>query len=261
MRGRCSDPKGECPPALAKMVGRSARLSVIATVGRSVPDGQRMMQDPAKESVELVPDVEPLRQGGQAALAETFMTHRGRLRRMVDLRMDRRVAGRIDPSDVLQEAYLDASRQLDHYLADPPMSPFVWLRFLTGQRLMAIHRQHLGAQKRDARRETALHRGPMPEADSMSLSCGLLGPVTSPSMAVIRMEMQARLQEAVEGLEPLDREILALRHYEELTNQEAAEELSITPAAASKRYIRALERLKTVLATVPGLASEAGIGD
>ena len=215
-----------------------------------------MKQDPDGESGQPVCGIEPLRQGGQAALAETFMSHRERLRRMVDLRMDRRVAGRVDPSDVLQEAYLDASRQLDHYLADPPMSPFVWLRFLTGQRLMAIHRQHLGTQKRDARREAAMHRGPMPEADSLSLSFNLLGPVTSPSMAVIRMEMQARLHEAVEGLDPLDREILALRHYEELTNQEAAEELSITPAAASKRYIRALERLKTVLATVPGLAGD-----
>lgn len=215
-----------------------------------------MKQDPDVESGQSIAGIEPLRQGGQTALAETFMCHRERLRRMVDLRMDRRVAGRVDPSDVLQEAYLDASRQLDQYLVNPPMSPFVWLRFLTGQRLMAIHRQHLGAQKRDARREMGIHRGPMPEADSLSLSCGLLAQVTSPSMAVIRLEMQVRLQEAVEGLDPLDREILALRHYEELTNQEAAEELSITPAAASKRYIRALERLKATLATVPGLAGD-----
>ena len=179
------------------------------------------------------------------------MGHRERLRRMVQLRMDRRVAGRVDPSDVLQEAYLDASRQLDQYLADPPMSLFVWLRFLTGQRLMAIHRQHLGTQKRDARREMSLHRGPMPEADSLSLSFSLLGPITSPSMAVMRMEMRTRLTETVDALDPLDREILALRHYEELTNQEAAEELGITPAAASKRYIRALERLKAALTEVP----------
>jgi len=95
----------------------------------------------------------------------------------------------------------------------------------------------------------------MPEADSLSLSCGLLGAITSPSTAAIRMEMQARLQAIVDRLDPLDREILALRHYEELTNQEAAEELDITPAAASKRYIRALERLKSALAEVPGLLS------
>ena len=165
-----------------------------------------------------------------------------------ELRLDRRVAARVDPSDVLQDAFMDASQQLDQYVARPPMPLFLWLRFLTGQRLMAIHRQHLGAQKRDARQEVALNRPAMPEADSLSLSCGLLGQVTSPSMAAFRGELQVRLQETVDRLDPLDREILALRHYEELTNQEAAWELGITPAAASKRYIRALERLKAVLA-------------
>lgn len=205
------------------------------------------------QDVSVARAAESLRQGGVSALADTFMHNRDRLRRMVQLRLDRRVAGRIDASDVLQEAFLDASRQLESYLAAPPMSPFLWLRFLTGQRLMALHRQHLGVQKRDAKQEVALHRGAMPEVDSMSLSCGLMGQFTSPSLAAIRVEMQTRLQEVVDGLEPLDREILALRHYEELSNQEAAEELSITSAAASKRYIRALERLKSVVARTPGL--------
>jgi len=209
--------------------------------------------DPDSQSPQFPPESERLQRGDRAALADAFMGHRERLRRMVQLRLDRRVAGRVDPSDVLQEAYLDASRQWEQYLADPPMSLFVWLRFLTGQRLMAIHRQHLGAQKRDVRHEMALHRGAMPEADSLSLSCGLLGPVTSPSLAAIRREMQVRLQEALDALDPMDREILALRHYEELTNQEAAEELRITPAAASKRYIRALQRLKAAMGEMFGL--------
>jgi RNA polymerase sigma-70 factor (ECF subfamily) len=190
---------------------------------------------------------EHVRQGGQAALAEAFMGHRDRLRRMVQLRMDRRVAARVDASDVLQDAYLDASRQLDHYVAAPPMPLFLWLRFLTRQRLMAIHRQHLGAQRRDARQEVALQRPALPGVDSCALSCGLLADVTSPSMAAFRGELQLGLQQMVDSLEPLDREILALRHYEELTNQEAACELGITTAAASKRYIRALERLRAVL--------------
>ena len=196
---------------------------------------------------------DPIHQGGKTAFAEAFMGHRGRLRRMVQLRMDRRVAGRVDPSDVLQETYLDASRQLDQYLAAPPFSLFLWLRFLTGQRLMAIHRQHLGVQMRDAKQEVDLHRGAMPEVDSLSLSCGLLGRMTSPSLAAMRLEMQDGLREVVDGLEAVDREVLALRHYEELSNQEVAEELGITPAAASKRYIRALERLKAALGKVPGL--------
>jgi len=178
------------------------------------------------------------------------MGHRARLRRMVDLRLDRRVAGRVDASDVLQDAFVDASRQFDRYLADPPMPLFLWLRLITGQRLMAIHRRHLGAKKRDAKQEVAFRRY-APEADSHSLSCGLAGRLTSPSRAVIRQEMESRLHEAISALDPLDREILALRHYEELTNLEAAQELDITPAAASKRYIRALERLKAALGQLP----------
>jgi RNA polymerase sigma-70 factor (ECF subfamily) len=173
---------------------------------------------------------------------------------MVDLRLDRRVAARVDASDVLQETYLDASRQLEQYVAQRPMPLFLWLRFLTGQRLMAIHRQHLGTQKRDAKQEVALHRTAAPEVDSQSLSCSLIGRMTSPSMAAIRVEVQVRFQDAIDGLEPLDREILALRHYEELTNQEAADELAITAAAASKRYIRALERLRSALMTAPGFS-------
>jgi RNA polymerase sigma-70 factor (ECF subfamily) len=189
-----------------------------------------------------------LQHGGEAALADFFQRHRGRLRRMVDIRLDRRVAGRVDPSDVLQEAYLDASRQLDGYLAAPPMPPFLWLRFLTGVRLMATHRRHLGARLRDARQEVPLRRPAVPGAHSDAVSRQLAARLTSPSLAVARHELQSRLRALLEGLEPLDREILSLRHLEELTNSEAAAELDITPAAASKRYIRALERLKQAIA-------------
>ena len=193
-----------------------------------------------------------IRREGPDALAAVFMQHRERLKRMIHVRLDRRVAGRIDPSDVLQEAYMDASRRLEEYLAKPSMPLFLWLRFLTGQRLLAIHRRHLGTQKRDPRQEVALARGGMPRADSASLSIELLGRLTTPSRAAMRGEMQAKLEDLLTRLDPLDREILALRHYEELTNNETAQELGITPAAASKRYIRALERLRAVLASVPG---------
>ncbi len=193
-----------------------------------------------------------VQKGGRTALAGVFMEHRPRLRRMIEVRLDRRVAGRVDPSDVLQEAYLDASRRLDDYLRTPSMPLFLWLRFLTGQRLMAIHRQHLGTQKRDPRQEVNLHRGGIPRADSASLSIELLGRLTTPSRAAIRGEIQAQLEDQLRRLEPLDREILALRHYEQLSNNEAAEELGISSAAASKRYIRALERLRGVLTSIPG---------
>ncbi len=203
----------------------------------------------AAKSAELVAQ---LQQGGQAALAELFMQNRDRLRRMVRARLDDRVAGRADPSDVLQEAFLDASRQLNDYLDDPAVPPFLWLRLLTGQRLMQVHRRHLGAQMRDAKQEVSLNRGSMPQANSCSLSRQVVGRLTTPSLAAIRIEMQIRLQQLLDSLEPLDREVLSLRHFEELSNSEVALELGISTAAASKRYIRALERFRTMLAEIPG---------
>jgi RNA polymerase sigma-70 factor (ECF subfamily) len=151
---------------------------------------------------------------------------------------------RLDPSDVLQEAYVDASAQLEGYLADPRKPPFLWLRFLVGERLIAIYRRHLGAQKRDARREVALYQRAMPDASSMWLSRELAADLTSPSLAAVRNETLRCLEQMLAQMPPLDREILSLRHYEELSNAEVAEELGISEAAASKRYVRAVRRLK-----------------
>ncbi len=193
-----------------------------------------------------------LRDRGGAALADLFVEHRDRLRRMVEVRLDRRAAGRVDPSDVLQETFIEASNRLGDYLDDPPMPPFLWLRFLTSQRLMAVHRQHLGVQKRAAEREVSLHQPFAAPTDSFTLSRQLVDRLTSPSLAALRNEMYVFLEEFVDGMDPLDREILSLRHYEELTNREAACELGISEAAASKRYVRALQRLRSALLTLPG---------
>src|SRR5947209_11081644 len=116
--------------------------------------------------------------GDQAALAALFGRYRKRLRQMVHLRLDRRLQGRVDPSDVLQEAYLDVAKQLPHYATKPEMSFFLWLRLVTGQRLMRIHRQHLGAALRDAGREVSLFRGALPQASSVSLAAQLLARIT-----------------------------------------------------------------------------------
>jgi RNA polymerase sigma-70 factor (ECF subfamily) len=194
-----------------------------------------------------------IRAGEQGALGVLFGAHRERLRRMVQLRLDRRLQGRIDPSDVIQEAFLDASRRLDEFAADPRMPPFVWLRLLTAQRLVTLHRVHLGVKARDAAREVSLHSGPLPSADSRSLAAQLLGRLTSPSRAVIRAEIQIKIQDALNAMDPIDREILALRHFEELTNSETAAVLEIHKAAASNRYVRALRRLKEILAPMLGL--------
>jgi RNA polymerase sigma-70 factor (ECF subfamily) len=171
---------------------------------------------------------------------------------MVRLRMDRRLQGRVDASDVLQEAWLDAARRLPEYAQEPQMPPFLWLRFLAMQRLLALHRFHLGAEKRNAAQEVSLHRGPMPAASSVSLASRLLGKFTSASQKAIRAELRVRLQETLNRLDPIDREVLALRHFEELSNNETAEVLGLSKAAASNRYVRALKRLKDALAETPG---------
>lgn len=206
------------------------------------------------------PDSELLRRaadGDSAALAATFANYRPRLRRMVQLRLDRRLQGRIDPSDVLQEAYLEVARSLADYLNNPQISFYLWVRFVTGRKLQALHRCHLGVQARDAAREVSLHRGALPQASSVSLAEQLLGRYSSPSQVVIKAELRLRVQEALNELDPIDREILALRSFEELSNTETARVLGIGEAAASHRFVRALRRLKKVLvgdANAPDIA-------
>jgi RNA polymerase sigma-70 factor (ECF subfamily) len=184
---------------------------------------------------------------------EALLTrHRERLRRMVALRLDPRLQGRIDPSDVLQESYLEASTRLAEYLRNPAQPFYLWLRFLTGMRLAKMHRHHLGTQMRAAGREVALHRGGLPQTSSAALAAQLLGRDTAPSAAAVRAELKVRLQEVLNNMEPMDREILALRHFEQLSTAEAAQVLGIKEAAAGKRYIRALERLRDLLTQIPG---------
>jgi RNA polymerase sigma-70 factor (ECF subfamily) len=192
--------------------------------------------------------------GDEAALPALWERHRARLRRMVRLRLDRRLQGRVDPSDVLQEAYLDLTARLPDYARDRTMPPFLWLRLVTGQRLMQVHRHHLGAALRDAGREVSLYRGALPQASSASLAAQLLGRLTTASQAAVRAERQLQLQAILNGMDPLDREILALRHFEGLSNGEAAAVLGLSKTAASNRYIRALGRLRDLLEHVLGFS-------
>jgi RNA polymerase sigma-70 factor (ECF subfamily) len=202
---------------------------------------------------EKTPASRPAGPDDERALVEQFAAHRARLRRMVRLRLDRRLQGRVDPSDVLQEAHIEVARRAGQYLADRPMPAFLWFRWITGERLMDAHRRHLGSKMRDAGQEVSLHRGALPQATSVSLAELLLGRLTSPTRAARRAEMQLRLQEVLNAMDPLDREVLTLRHFEELSNGETAEVLGLTKSAASNRYMRALLRLKETLAGVPGL--------
>ena len=207
--------------------------------------GPVMTNEPSELSVRI-------KQGDESALVEFFARHRDRLKRMVKLRLDRRLQGRIDPSDVLQEACIDVARRAREYLANPSMPAFLWLRWITGQKLVTLHRRHLGSRMRDIGLEVSLHHGALPQASSVSLAAMLLGRLTSPPHAALRVELQLRLQEVLNAMDPIDREILTLRHFEELNNNEAAQVLGISKTAASNRYIRALKRLKDALAGMPG---------
>lgn len=201
---------------------------------------------------ETIGCVERLLAGDRTALAAVFATYRDRLLRMVDLRLDPRLRARLDPADVLQDAFVDAADRLDRYLADPKLPPFLWLRLIVAERMTTLHRHHIGAKMRDAGREVSLFDEALPQASSAALASMLLGRLTSPTQAAQRAEKLLRVQEALNGLESADREILALRHFEQLNRAEAAQALGISEEAGAKRYIRALKRIKNVLANMPG---------
>jgi RNA polymerase sigma-70 factor (ECF subfamily) len=190
--------------------------------------------------------------GDEAALAALIERHRDRLERMVRLRMDRRLQGRVDPADVVQEAYLTVRGKFPQYVADSRLPFYLWLRLEVGQKLVDAHRFHLGAQMRDAGQEVSLHHGALPQVSSLSLAEHLLGRLTSASRAAMRAEVKVKVQEALNSMDPHDREVLLLRHFEELTNSEVAQVLGIKPTAAVNRYVRALRRLKDVLEDMPG---------
>jgi RNA polymerase sigma-70 factor (ECF subfamily) len=193
-----------------------------------------------------------LRAGDDQALAELFSRHRDRLWRLLSFRLSPRLYGRVDAEDVLQEAYLAATSRLQHFLGEPASSFFVWLRLVVLQTLTDVHRHHLGAQIRDAGREISLQAAWNP-GTSACLAAELVGNLTSPSQAAIRAEMAGQLEIALESMNAIDREILALRHFEELSNQETAEVLGIEQKAASIRYVRALKRLKEIMGKMPGM--------
>src|SRR5262249_7352080 len=189
--------------------------------------------------------------GDVAARGALFERHQARLRRMIALRLDRRLRGRLGASDVIQESYVEFSRCLEQYFREPALPFYLWLRMITSRKLLALHRRHLGTRQRDASREVALHGQPLPQAISESLAASLIGHFTPPSKAAMRAELQLRIQDALSKMEPIDREILSLRHFEQLNNSEIAQVLAISQTAASNRFVRALKRLKDALAEEP----------
>lgn len=185
-----------------------------------------------------------LQQGGMYALAAVFERHRQRLRKMVELRLDVRVAVRISADDVLQESFVEASRRLEDYLTDAAVPVFIWLRFLVGQQVRIAHRRHLATNKRSVGKEFRIHHHSTARI-LKDVANRLLSHDSTPSAVASKRELYAQVRHQLESLDEIDREILTLRHYEELTNAEVAVELLISQDAASKRYRRALRRLRS----------------
>lgn len=176
--------------------------------------------------------------------------HRARLRRLVDLRLDDRVRGRVDASDVIQEMQIEALQRSDEYLSQPiedRVPLFVWLRFLTLQKVAQVHRRHLGTQARDANREVSLFQNRFPAATSAALAAQLVGKLTTASQAAVRAEAKVKVQNAMNELNEIDWSVLALLHFEQLTHAEAAVVLEISEKAVGGRYVRALAKLKKLI--------------
>jgi len=182
-----------------------------------------------------------LRGGEMSVLAEVFGYYRPKLRQMVNLRIGSQLAARIDPSDVLQETYLEATRKIQAYAQDPQVSLFVWLRGLTWDRLSSLQREHLGTQRRAAQRELQLS-----EHSSVMLAKRLLGGIT-PSGALVNIELRNRVRGALDRLPSQDREVILMRHFEGMSNSEVAETLGLSHSAATMRHGRALARLRDAL--------------
>jgi RNA polymerase sigma-70 factor (ECF subfamily) len=195
--------------------------------------------------------IKKLRNHGQQALAEAFSQYHDRLQRIVGLRLDPRLRGRIDASDVLQDTFLEARKRLPRYLNDPGAPVFVWLRGIALDTLISVQRRHF-AGMRDKRREISPWT---PQSSLASLSSLLVAELTSPSLAAMREELAAKLESALESLDEIDRDVLIMRHFEELSNDEVACIIGVKKAAASRRYTRALRHLHEIIKTLSGLAS------
>jgi RNA polymerase sigma-70 factor (ECF subfamily) len=194
--------------------------------------------------------------GDGVAWGKLLTSHEAKLARMVAFRMDARLRGRIDAADVIQEAFITATARRQEFFGQSEQPLFLWLRWMVQNTLLELHRRHLGAQMRDARREASSIRagadGARDDSTRAALVAQLTAGVTGPATAAGRAELKARLDEALGRMDAADREVLAMRHYEQLTSSEAAQVLGIQERAAAKRYLRALERLREVLGEMPG---------
>jgi RNA polymerase sigma-70 factor (ECF subfamily) len=190
--------------------------------------------------------IEQAQGGDEAAREQLLVRHRARLRQMIAVRLDRRLFARLDPSDVVQEALIDAYLKLPDYLRDRPLPFYPWLRQVAWDRLVELHRRHLQLQKRSVLREAGQGL-PLPDDSALQLADRLLGRGSSPSARAQREEQRERVQNALARLAPRDREVLAMRYLEQLAMSEIAAVLGITEGAVKVRHLRALQRFHDLL--------------
>lgn len=194
--------------------------------------------------------------GDATAWGVLLTGHEERLTRMVEFRMHPRLRSRIDAADVVQEAFVEATTHRDVYFQTAKSPLFLWLRGVVGNKLLELYRYHMGTRMRDANRERPFQLAHPLNDTTESLCEHLIGRLTSPSVAAVRDEIKTRLAQALNKMDPTDREVLVMRHFEQLTNAEAALVVGIQERAAAKRYLRALERLREILSELPGGLSE-----
>jgi RNA polymerase sigma-70 factor (ECF subfamily) len=206
----------------------------------TVNSAQEGSDDIAPREAELLLRV---RQGDASAFEELLDMHRDRLIRMAEARMSPQLLRRVDAADVVQEALISATGRLDDFLARQDVPFFVWLRWSVRDRLIDLHRQHLKSQKRDANREVVIASA-ITDASSMALTGVLIGRLTSPSQAAVREEVRTAIRAGLDTLSDIDREILLLRHFEQLSLEDCAQVLQMSKSGANKRHLNALRALR-----------------
>jgi RNA polymerase sigma-70 factor (ECF subfamily) len=206
------------------------------------------------ETQELLANV---KRGENDAVNRLFERHRLSLRQVIQLRLDRQLARRVDASDIVQDVLLEANGRLSDYLAAPQMPFHLWLRHLAKDRIIDMHRQHRGAQRRSLDRERSLVSPQFGDQSAFDLAGQLVGSEPTPAAAVLRKELQSRFLIAIEQLDEEDRDIVLMRHFEQLGNSEAATALGLSTAAAGMRHLRALRKLRAILGERPSLTGES----
>jgi RNA polymerase sigma-70 factor, ECF subfamily len=224
-----------------------AQANVIEGPSDRMKDTEETRATTAREPAEHSGLIERAAEGDADAVRTLFAHHRERLKRVVRLRLSRLLQGRVSESEVVDEIMDDAARRLPEFRDNSKRTLFLWLRHLACEKLAEVHRRHLGSDQPVPGRpgELTLHAGGLPVADSVALAAQFLGTKVE-SRSVDRAEIRLYIQEALNSMDPIDREVLALKHFERLSFSEIAEVLGLAPPSAGNRYLKAIKRLTEI---------------